>query len=391
MANPFKPSAGTQPPLLVGREDLLDDFAESLEDGPGAPGRLAFVTGARGVGKTVLLTKLGQLAAHRSWIVVEETATAGLIDRLARVARAHRIQTGVVDRARTKSIKVGVARLAEVTKEFAEPVSDALDLRTELERLLESPLMSDYGVLVSVDEIHTIATPELEQLAAVTQHLLRDGRDIALVMAGIPQAVEQLVSDNGQRPRVSTFLRRAERMELGAVRVEDVAASFMQIAADAGVAWPDDVAEVCAGATGGYPFMIQLVGYHTWRAARGMDVITRAHAENGIAVARRKIGNLVHAPALQDLSDVDRTVLLAMAQDDGPSYPGVVAQRLGKGTNYLSVYRRRLVSAGMVEVLPEGRWTFSTPELREYLREHGAHLAMSDFDAERETDQPSFF
>ncbi|CAM3618962.1 ATP-binding protein [Micrococcus flavus] len=391
MANPFKPSAGTQPPLLVGRRDVLDEFTESLEDGPGAPGRLAFVTGARGVGKTVMLTKIGLLAEQAGWVVIDETATAGLLDRLTRSVRARRIETGVTDRSRTKALKVGIGRAFEVTKEFAEPPADALDLRTELGRLLESPLMSDYGVLITVDEIHTINTVELEQLAAVTQHLLREGRNIALVMAGIPQAVDQLIADNAQRPRVSTFLRRAERMELGAVEVADVAASFIQIASEAGVEWPDDVAQVCAAATGGYPFMIQLVGYHTWRAARGMKAITRAHAEAGIADARRKIGNLVHAPALQDLSDVDRTILLAMAQDDGPSRPREIAQRIGQGTNYVSVYRRRLESAGMVEIRPDGRWAFATPELREYLREHGAHLAMSDFDADRDADRPSLF
>lgn len=391
MANPFKPSAGTQPPLLVGRGGFLDEFSESLEDGPGAPGRLAFVTGARGVGKTVMLTKLGLLAEQVGWVVIDETATAGLLDRLTRVVRVKRIETGLEDRPRTKAIKLGFGRAFEVTKEFDEPPADALDVRMELERLLEAPLMSGCGVLITVDEIHTIATEELEQLAAVTQHLLREGRNIALVMAGIPQAVDQLISDNAQRPRVSTFLRRAERMELGAVEVDDVAASFIQIAAEAGMEWPHDVAEMCATATGGYPFMIQLVGYHTWRAARGDETITQDHAEAGIAVARRKIGNLVHAPALQDLSAVDRTILLAMAQDDVPSRPGEIAQRVGKGTNYVSVYRRRLESAGMVEVLPDGRWSFATPELREYLREHGAHLAMSDLDADRDSVRPPLF
>ncbi len=43
--NPFKPTAGATPPLLVGRDDTLEEFAESLDDGPGAPARLALFTG----------------------------------------------------------------------------------------------------------------------------------------------------------------------------------------------------------------------------------------------------------------------------------------------------------------------------------------------------------
>jgi hypothetical protein len=40
VTNPFKPTAGANPPLLVGRDELIDEFAESIEDGPGAPMRL---------------------------------------------------------------------------------------------------------------------------------------------------------------------------------------------------------------------------------------------------------------------------------------------------------------------------------------------------------------
>lgn len=375
MANPFKPSAGSTPPLLVGRDELLEDFAAALEDGPGAPGRLAFVTGARGVGKTVMLTTLGDMARGEGWDVIDETATRGLIDRLTRSVRAARQDTGVEDKPRTRGFSVGVASLGSVSKEFDLPPADPHDLRVEIGRLLDSPIMVNSGLLITVDEIHTIDTDELDQLAAITQHLIREGRNIALVMAGIPQAVDQLIADNAQRPRVSTFLRRAEMMVLGKVDEAEVAASFLQTARAAEREWPADVAEQCAAATQGYPFMIQLVGYHTWRAA-GPDPISREHAERGIEVARRKIGQLVHAPALQDLSPVDKTILLAMAHDDAPSRSADIARRIGKTAGYVSVYKTRLEQAGMIAPLPDGRLAFSTPELREYLREHAAHYAL---------------
>jgi len=77
VANPFKPSAGARPPLLVGREHALDTFLEGLEDGPGAPGLLTRVTGQRGTGKTVLLSEAEGLARMRGWAVISETATPG--------------------------------------------------------------------------------------------------------------------------------------------------------------------------------------------------------------------------------------------------------------------------------------------------------------------------
>ena len=39
-ANPFKPTAGAEPPVLAGRKKVIDDFTDGLTEGPGAPGRL---------------------------------------------------------------------------------------------------------------------------------------------------------------------------------------------------------------------------------------------------------------------------------------------------------------------------------------------------------------
>ncbi|WP_279325069.1 hypothetical protein [Arthrobacter glacialis] len=35
MKNPFKPTAGARPQLLLERNDIRQDFAESIENGPG--------------------------------------------------------------------------------------------------------------------------------------------------------------------------------------------------------------------------------------------------------------------------------------------------------------------------------------------------------------------
>ena len=61
-ANPFTPAAGAEPPTLIGREDVLFDFEESLLAGVGAPARLMRIAGPRGSGKTVLLNKLSEIA-----------------------------------------------------------------------------------------------------------------------------------------------------------------------------------------------------------------------------------------------------------------------------------------------------------------------------------------
>lgn len=65
--NPFKPTAGKMPPILIGRQDIIDDFSEALGNGVGAPGRIMLVTGQRGFGKTVMLTEFRRIAKARHW------------------------------------------------------------------------------------------------------------------------------------------------------------------------------------------------------------------------------------------------------------------------------------------------------------------------------------
>src|ERR1035437_4046647 len=96
--NPFKPTAGATPPLLVGRQGAIEEFVESIEDGPGAPGRLTIFTGARGVGKTVMLTEVADAAAGMGWVTISETATPGLVGRLTNAAALHLAELGAAAR-----------------------------------------------------------------------------------------------------------------------------------------------------------------------------------------------------------------------------------------------------------------------------------------------------
>ena len=81
--NPFKPTAGKMPPILIGRELVIRDFEEALDNGAGAPGRLMLISGQCGFGKTVMLTELGRVAKKRDWVVVSDTASDGLCERLS--------------------------------------------------------------------------------------------------------------------------------------------------------------------------------------------------------------------------------------------------------------------------------------------------------------------
>lgn len=365
--NPFTPTFGTSPPLLVGRDGDLDDFRDALRSGPGAPERATLVTGLRGTGKTVMLNAYEDVAGSEGWLVISETATPHLVDRitaehLPRLLAEHDPEqtasqlTGV-------SLPGGLGADREVTeRHVARP-----GLRSRLMLLADILGERGGGVLITVDEVHRVGIEDLRALGSTIQHAFRERRNVAFVGAGLPSAVHDLLTDD-----VSTFLRRADRRHLRTVDRDDVARALRVPVESAGRSITPAALDLAVDGTGGYPFMIQLVGLHSWRAASDDAVIARPHAEHGVRQARRKVGQLVHASALADLSAVDRSFLAAMAVDDGPSRIADVAQRLGVTGTYAGQYRIRLLAAEVIETRGHGLVTFTIPGLRDYLRDHAA-------------------
>lgn len=366
--NPFTPTFGTSPPLLVGRDTDLDDFREGLRGGPGSPERATLVTGLRGTGKTVMLNAYEDVAGAEGWLVISETATPNLIDRITHEHLPRLLSE--VDPRQTESRLTGVSLPGGfgADREVAERHTPRPGLRSQLNLLTD--LLAERGgggVLITVDEVHRKGMNDLRELGTTIQHAFRERRNVAFVGAGLPSAVDGLLSDE-----VSTFLRRADRRHLRTVGPEEVAAAIAVPVREAGRDITPDALQVAVAGTGGYPFMIQLVGLQAWRADSTAATIDVDQARRGVDQARRKVGQLVHASALADLSDVDRSFLAAMAHDDGPSRMADIAARLGVDATYAGQYRLRLIAAEVIEPRGHGLVDFTLPGLRDYLREHAA-------------------
>ncbi|KFI97001.1 ATP-binding protein [Bifidobacterium stellenboschense] len=379
MSNPFKPTAGMTPPVLVGRKEDLEDFSYALDDGVGAPGRLMYVTGARGVGKTVMLNALGDIARKQGWLVIDETAESGFLNRLIGALQDDgKPRVGAITMPSGSLTIPGTpvdASLNLGSIQFS-PSERALDFRRVMSQRLDRLEKHHLGILITLDEVQASSIKEIRALATAVQHLIREQRNIAFVFAGLPSMVEDVINDN-----VLTFLRRAERRHLGDVALDDVRQAFATTIALNGKHASENVLDRLAQATNGYPLMIQLVGYWTWRASEAGpqaddNDITITAAERGIAQAKIKLGDMVHGPAVDKLSAMSRDYLLAMAQDDGPSSTSVIAKRLERGLIYANVYRTQLIKEDIIYQSSYGYVDFKLPYLRDYLREHGAYHQM---------------
>jgi len=347
---------------------LIDEFAEALEDGPGSAARATIYTGARGSGKTVMLNAVEDRAREHGWVIISDTASPGFVDR---IVRQH--LPGLLREHDPKAVR---RRLTGITGPFSSGGASwnvveahlvGVGLRNQVTLLTDLLAENGTGLLITLDEIHRNQIGELRELATTVQHAFREEREVAFVGAGLASAVSDVVNDE-----VLTFLRRAERHHLGSVGRDDVARAIRAPVEANGRRLADDVLAEMVEGTRGYPFLIQLVGARVWRRHPSEPEISMEDARLGVSDALRRLGSLVHEPAIADASEIDRSFLLAMAKDDGPSKMADVQRRLNVDVNYASQYRLRLIAAELIEPVRRGYVDFALPYLREYLRSHVA-------------------
>src|SRR5699024_3428844 len=259
--SPFRPSFGATPPLLVGRDEVLEEFDEALDGGPGAYGRAGLVVGQRGVGKTVLLNAFEDCARRLGWLVISETARPGLEERLV-TDHLPRLLSEFDPRQGGRRITGVSAGPVGVTAEVIEDHRFRPSLRSQMEKLTDLLAVGETGLLITVDEVHAGAESDLRALFATYQHAVRDDREVAIVAAGLPSAVSDLLDDD-----VLTFLRRAHRVELAGVDDDAVRRAVAEPIAGSGVELSGAALDIAVESIRGYPFLIQLVGHLLWKAA----------------------------------------------------------------------------------------------------------------------------
>jgi hypothetical protein len=375
------PTFGKTPPVIAGRYEFLNDFRLSLQDGPGAPGRATLVTGTRGVGKTVLLNEFEDIARSMGWLVITETATEGFINRIVKqhLPRLNDLidPPSTSRRVTSASAPLGLGRLSWETPTPREHESG---FRTSINDLTDRLAANRTGVLITLDEAHNGPKGELTDICTSMQHFVRENRDVAFAAAGLPRQIEErLLNDPGL-----TFMRRAERVKLGAIDLDDVKDALRRPIIDNGRDITDQALQAAAELTAGYPYLIQAVGLQAWRQRPDAHTINLEDIDLARPQVMRRLGSMIHDTALKDISDVDRSFLLAMAADNGPSRMADIAERMGVDAVYAGQYRLRLLAAELISAPARGIVEFELPYLGNHLREHFTHHVQG-----RLTNQPA--
>ena len=358
--NPFTPAFGSEPLFLAGREKIIEEFLGGLENGLGDPNRCTIIIGPRGSGKTVLLSRIAAEAEKIGWISANVTAIDGMLEGI--IEQTIKNGAGFLPpKAKQKLTGLGAFGVSIATTPIQQPVMSWRGQMTEILEILEEQKV---GLLITVDEIDA-SFGEMITLVSSYQHFIRENRNVALLMAGLPGKVLQMFSD-----RTISFVRRAFQHRLDKVPPEEVKTSMRKTINASKRTISQEALEEVAHFTDGFPFLIQLAGYHIWKQSPDSKEITASDVKVGIKSSEEAMDQMILETTIKELSDMDVTFLKAMAKDEAASRLSDITHRMGITSARAGQYRLRLIKQGVIEPYGRGKVQFALPLLRDYIRKY---------------------
>ena len=379
--NPFSPGAGAPPPELAGREEIIKSATTTLQRiRLGRPEKSQMFLGLRGVGKTVLLNRVSELAKNLGYLVVELEAPEGqrLAKYLAPALKSVLLRLSTFERAKdyaaramgalrgfASAFKVSIGE--DISFGVTEPnTADSGNLEVDLPALLiatgEAVRAAETSVAIFIDEVQYLSQEDSRALIVAMHRIGQKGLPLVLFGAGLPQVA-------GQAGEAKSYAERLfDYPEIGPL-TEDAAKSAIREPVRAEHAEIEPAAlEHIVNATRGYPYFLQEWGKHSWNAAP-RSTITAADVDTATATATEALDKNFFRVRFDRLTPREQDYLRAMAElGPGPHRSGAVADVLGVAVEKVGPLRSGLIRKGMIWSPAHGDTAFTVPMFDEFMR-----------------------
>jgi hypothetical protein len=381
--NPFAPGAGSQPPELAGRAEIVAAADTALQRVLlGRPAQSQMLLGLRGVGKTVLLNRIEQIAEGHGYLTsfIEAPEDRRLVDllypkihqvlrklSLSETAKAAAHSAARALRGFASAFKISMGDF-EVAVDAEPGVADSGDLEYDITELFvkvgEAARAAGRGWALLIDEVQYLSTEELGALIVAIHRINQKSLPVLLFGAGLP-AIAALSGDaKSYAERLFIFPK------VDALSKDDAANAIRQPIEEEGESIDADVLGRIVALTRGYPYFLQEWGYQAWNAAHqspiGIDCIDAAGEE-----ALRRLDEGFFKVRIDRLTPKEKEYVIAMAQlGAGPYRSSDVAERLGEKLTTLGPRRAQIIAKGMIYSPAHGDIAFTVPMFDEYLKRH---------------------
>jgi len=379
--NPYAPGAGTRPPELAGRAELLNEANIALQRTViGRPVKSLIMVGLRGVGKTVLLNEINALAEGHHFYSLSLEAhegktlpamiVPGIRQAFIRIStrkkatelanRGLRILKGFVSSLRVKigDIEVGF------DPEYG--TADSGDLEADLPELFEAlgkaAQAAEWPIAIFVDELQYLKPKEFSALIMAIHKVNQLRLPLILIGAGLPQILGIAGNSKSYAERLFTFPK------IGALNPSDARAAIVNPALEEGVEFEHDAVNEIISKTEGYPYFIQQWAYESWNYAEESPIKLTA-IKNISESALYELDQSFFKVRLDRCTPSEKKYMRALAElGQGVHRSSDIADILGVKPASISPTRSSLIKKGMIYSPSYGATEFTVPLFDQYMK-----------------------
>jgi hypothetical protein len=382
LTNPFSPGAGNQPPELAGRGELLHKVEVLLARvKAGRSEQSMFMVGLRGVGKTVLLNRVREMAEAQGYqallIEAHESKSLPLLllpplrQTLFALDRMQNVSQKVKRGLRVLRSFIGAIKVKVGDAEFGLDIdpetgsADSGDLEADLAELFvavgEAAADRGTAVAIIIDELQYMTEVEMSALIMAIHRVSQRSLPVVLVGAGLPQLVGLAGKSKSYAERLFTY------PEVGALSLEDASLALQGPVATQGVEFTTEALAEVFRVTQGYPYFLQEWGYQSWNMAQQSPIDLPLIQQTTVASTAR-LDQSFFRVRFDRLTPREKDYLSALAElGTGNQRSGGVAERLGVKVQTIAPLRSSLIKKGMIYSPAHGDTAFTVPLFDQFM------------------------
>ncbi|MCK0150308.1 ATP-binding protein [Marivita sp. S6314] len=379
--NPFAPGAGSQPPELAGRDEIVHDATTALKRTLiGRHARSQMLLGLRGTGKTVLLNTIESAAEDIGYLtsVIEAPEEKSLAELLYPKMQQVLRKLSLIQSAKSKAhdamkalrsfasaFKVQMGDLS-VSVDPEPGVADSGNLEYDLPDMFvaigHAGKAAGKGWCLLIDEVQYLKEEELAALIVAIHRVGQKQLPVIFFGAGLPQLAGLSGDAKSYAERLFSYPKVGaldSEAALQAVK-EPINGESEQITQKA----LTHIIEI----TEGYPYFLQEWGFQAWNAA-DESPIDENDVKTATDDALRRLDDGFFQVRFDRLTPKEREYVIAMSElGKGPYRSSEVADRLGEPPSKLGPRRAQIIAKGMIYSPQYGDIDFTVPMFDDYLR-----------------------
>lgn len=381
LPNPYRPGAGMSPAYLAGRDNTINEAQNILQAiNYGYSARSVVYYGLRGVGKTVLLNYIENLADEMD--LPSEYMEIAERDRSFQYQIALHIYKLINRLSLLKNIESHIKKALSILKAFtikygcddisievnsANGISDTGNLANDMTELFLAlgviAQKQKKGVVLFIDEVQYIKDDEFEALMEAIHRTNQKNYPIVIFSDGLPKIAKIAGDVKSYAERLFDFI------EIDSLNNEEAKLALIEPAKRFQINYTDEAVNKIIEITQGYPYFLQEYGKWVWECKKEESIIDIKIVNKAYDKFEQSLDKAFFKVRHDRATAREIEFMTAMvACEKLPCSTKEIANIMGESIQAISPLRAQLIHKGFIYAAKRGEVDFTVPQFDKYLK-----------------------